>query len=96
MQASFLRAPDVEESAPIDSQPESISKFWSAAPESPRSSSTSGQLAFQWELVPGVRVTWDDASQAGRAAADPDWRRAVSALAFQAARIVVESGDELA
>ena len=96
MQMSFLREPVVEDSAPVASQPESISKFWSVSPESSRSSSTSGQLAFQWELVPGVRVTWDDASQAGRAAADPDWRRAVSALAFQAARIVVESGDELA
>ena len=96
MQMSFLREPDVEESAAVDSQPESIPKFWSAAPESTRSSSTSGQLAFQWELIPGVRVTWDDASQAGRAAADSDWRRAVSALAFQAARIVVKSGDELA
>jgi len=96
MRVSFQRDPDPGSAAPADPSSEASSAFWSAAPESTRPSSSSGQLAVQWELVPGVRVTWDDASQASRAAEDPGWRRAVSALAFQAARIVVESGNDWA
>ena len=96
LRMSFRRDPDPGSAAGAEPPSEANLAFWAAAPESTRPSNSSGKLAVQWELVSGVRVTWDDASQASRAAEDPDWRRAVSALALQAARIVAESGDDWA
>ena len=75
--------------------------FWAstptdAVPDAPVSSGSMGQLALQWELAPGIRITWDDARQAEVAGQDPDWQRALAVLAHHAARIRQQAGDDLA
>ena len=72
--------------------------FWASTPtdtvlDAPVSSGSMGQLALQWELAPGIRITWDDARQAEVAGQDPDWQRALEALALHAARIRHQAGD---
>jgi DNA-binding transcriptional MerR regulator len=75
--------------------------FWKSTPtdvvpDAPGPSGTRGQLAVQWELAPGIRITWDDAQQAELAGQDPGWQRSLADLARHAARIRHHSGDELA
>ena len=72
------------------------SAFWESTPRSaaPKPVEASGQPALQWELAPGIRVTWDDARQAEVARHDPHWQRALDTLAVHAARIRQQAGDD--
>ncbi len=73
--------------------------FWATSPAAtaaPRFPDDSARFSLLWELVPGLRVTWDDARRAEAARRDPDWQRALEMLALHSERIRHESGDDLA
>ncbi len=67
--------------------------FWAAAPTARVDSSNvddpviPGQVSMQWEVMPGVRVAWDDAREAGLAEDDLEWRQALAGLGRAAERI---------
>lgn len=67
--------------------------FWAAAPIARVDSSNvddsgiPGQVSMQWEVMPGVRVAWDDAREASLAEDDPEWRQALAGLGRVAERI---------
>ena len=70
--------------------------FWKTTPTAtpPASAETTGHPALQWELAPGIRVTWDNAQQAQQAQHDPNWQQALNALAQEAARIRHQAGHD--
>lgn len=83
----------------LDAVPDAVSwsgeemAFWAVAPTARVDSSNvddsviPGQVSMQWEVMPGVRIVWDDAREAGLAEDDPEWRQALAGLGRAAERI---------